>query len=228
MAIKNTKLNLLGFVLLNLAFFSGQVMAAPTQEDPYGIVDSPYYNLFVDQVNSLSWEINKGETPEKHEKRVADKRKSILTNLSKPGNYNDLTNTEEHQHIFFSALTTILENYKNDNILSIEEKFLAAIGSLTTKKNLNLGEVTSLLSSIDSIFLDQQNLSYQSIKYHRIIFSHLNKYCNSAALIQNKENKLSGKDMLKGPQVCAYSELQNQLLPHLTNEKKYKAHIVLT
>ena len=95
MAMKNTKLNLLGFVLLNFAFFSGQVIATTTSEDPYGIVDSPYYNLFVDQVNSLSWEMKKDESNEKYDKRVNDKRKTILKNLSKPGNYSDLTSNED-------------------------------------------------------------------------------------------------------------------------------------
>ncbi len=103
-----------------MVYFSGQVMAVNAAEEHYGIVESPYYYLFADNINALSLEPKDKETSESLEKRIDDLRKGLLKKFVNDKTFTELVNNENYQHIFLSALTTILENYKNDNILSID------------------------------------------------------------------------------------------------------------
>jgi hypothetical protein len=54
-------------------------MAGTVAEDHYGIVESPYYDLFVSQVNSINLAYLDKETNDNHDTRVANLKKKILT-----------------------------------------------------------------------------------------------------------------------------------------------------
>ena len=81
MAIKNTKLNLLGFILLNLAYFAGQVVAIVDQEDPYRIVGSPYFNFFHENINQIELVQKDKESYENYQKRIQATQTNILKSL---------------------------------------------------------------------------------------------------------------------------------------------------
>lgn len=55
MATKNTKLNLLGLLLINIGFLSRSIIANGDAVRDYGLVESPFYVELAKGINSLKF-----------------------------------------------------------------------------------------------------------------------------------------------------------------------------
>ena len=132
MKVQNTKLNLLGALLVILNIGQGIRASSPSTSSAnvYGIENSRYYYLVKDDLSSLSFPKKDTQSEEDYEKELKKYRDGLVKDAKEETNLTNLASKEGTYQIFTRAFSSVLSLYQNQTILSVDDNILTAAGSV--------------------------------------------------------------------------------------------------